>query len=533
MFIQQSLACATSIAAFVCVVQGQMEWSARGTSFFRLSHPNRQPVPGPSGSRIATALNIRSPPAPPGPSPTDCEQALCIVAPCSVSMCPGVPGAVCTNDYCGGCNAIWTTADNLPLTAADCASDSPTASPSPDQPLPCQESIRFDLLSTDTDTGFRYTPAQSYGVWFRRCPNTNTKERCFERRWCHGDQQLPHSSLWPVCMDERPCHAGNNIDGVCLRHIPCEEATDEPTSEPCIESITFETAETNEIGIKYSPTSSLGVWFRPCDEIADIRCFEQRDCHAGQELPNNSLWPICMAENPCFGGQVDPFTGGTAVNKCLKKLSCDSAPTEAAPSHTPTTDTELPEPCEYSVTFVSAEAEESGAKYYPTRTTGIWFKRCNGANDRCFEKRECRAGIPLPKSSLWPECRRPYTCTGSTWSETNSPYPCLRAVPCDTLEDTTPEPESCIDSVTLRPADVGEVGRVYEYSDTNEVGVWFDRCPGTQDVACFERKACLAGNQLPSTSLWPECRQEVTCTGTDDVENNPRCLLIRPCDRTQ
>jgi len=31
----------------------------------------------------------------------------CIIAPCSRSTC-SVEGAVCTNDYCGGCNAVWT-----------------------------------------------------------------------------------------------------------------------------------------------------------------------------------------------------------------------------------------------------------------------------------------------------------------------------------------------------------------------------------------------------------------------------------------
>eukprot|EP00727_Mastigamoeba_balamuthi_P014490 m51a1_g9666 putative protease inhibitor (123) ;mRNA; r:1233114-1233566 len=40
--------------------------------------------------------------------PAGVPQVECLVAPCSVSHCD-VPGAVCTDDYCGGCNAIWRT----------------------------------------------------------------------------------------------------------------------------------------------------------------------------------------------------------------------------------------------------------------------------------------------------------------------------------------------------------------------------------------------------------------------------------------
>ncbi|OQV14518.1 hypothetical protein BV898_11240 [Hypsibius exemplaris] len=33
--------------------------------------------------------------------------AECLVAPCQVSRCSNMLGAVCHNDYCGGCHARW------------------------------------------------------------------------------------------------------------------------------------------------------------------------------------------------------------------------------------------------------------------------------------------------------------------------------------------------------------------------------------------------------------------------------------------
>ncbi|XP_062609247.1 deleted in malignant brain tumors 1 protein-like [Saccostrea cucullata] len=35
----------------------------------------------------------------------------CFVAPCDVSTCPAFPTAICKDDYCGGCNAVWSLND--------------------------------------------------------------------------------------------------------------------------------------------------------------------------------------------------------------------------------------------------------------------------------------------------------------------------------------------------------------------------------------------------------------------------------------
>jgi len=45
----------------------------------------------------------------------------CFADPCSTQRCPGDPYAICTSNYCGGCNAVWTTRDGKP---ANCGSSS-------------------------------------------------------------------------------------------------------------------------------------------------------------------------------------------------------------------------------------------------------------------------------------------------------------------------------------------------------------------------------------------------------------------------
>lgn len=39
--------------------------------------------------------------------PPGVPQAACFAPPCQFAKCPGVPGAVCVESFCGGCNAIF------------------------------------------------------------------------------------------------------------------------------------------------------------------------------------------------------------------------------------------------------------------------------------------------------------------------------------------------------------------------------------------------------------------------------------------
>ena len=42
-----------------------------------------------------------------GSCPDGTQPVNCFVNPCEGATCPGVEGAVCVADYCGGCNTLW------------------------------------------------------------------------------------------------------------------------------------------------------------------------------------------------------------------------------------------------------------------------------------------------------------------------------------------------------------------------------------------------------------------------------------------
>ena len=45
---------------------------------------------------------------PPPPEPKPCLRVYCLYQPCHVNHCPAYPEAICSEDYCGGCQAIFT-----------------------------------------------------------------------------------------------------------------------------------------------------------------------------------------------------------------------------------------------------------------------------------------------------------------------------------------------------------------------------------------------------------------------------------------
>lgn len=44
----------------------------------------------------------------------------CFHEPCQFAECPAVPDATCTNDYCLGCNAVFTDSRGRKLTEKEC-----------------------------------------------------------------------------------------------------------------------------------------------------------------------------------------------------------------------------------------------------------------------------------------------------------------------------------------------------------------------------------------------------------------------------
>ena len=42
-----------------------------------------------------------------GSCPDGTNPGNCLVNPCQRATCPGVKGARCVADYCGGCNTLW------------------------------------------------------------------------------------------------------------------------------------------------------------------------------------------------------------------------------------------------------------------------------------------------------------------------------------------------------------------------------------------------------------------------------------------
>jgi len=53
----------------------------------------------------------------------------CAMAPCSVTKCSAFPDAICTNNYCGGCNAIFTDKNGQRLSDKQCAQNQPDPMP--------------------------------------------------------------------------------------------------------------------------------------------------------------------------------------------------------------------------------------------------------------------------------------------------------------------------------------------------------------------------------------------------------------------
>lgn len=66
---------------------------------------------------LASSLSIAA-----GQCPDGQPIVQCFVAPCDVSSCPRHPTANCSDDYCGGCNAVWTL-DGTEVTS-DCHKES-------------------------------------------------------------------------------------------------------------------------------------------------------------------------------------------------------------------------------------------------------------------------------------------------------------------------------------------------------------------------------------------------------------------------
>ncbi|CAF2123414.1 unnamed protein product [Rotaria magnacalcarata] len=58
-----------------------------------------------------------------GGCPRGKPMVYCLIDPCTTSTCPGDKSATCTANYCGGCNAIWTSANGKPAKCSTCPSD--------------------------------------------------------------------------------------------------------------------------------------------------------------------------------------------------------------------------------------------------------------------------------------------------------------------------------------------------------------------------------------------------------------------------
>jgi hypothetical protein len=81
------------------------------------------------------------------PQPAGCDNPVqCLVDPCQVSSCD-VPGATCTADYCGGCNAIWTDASGARVCLAESSvCDDPSRSYVGSSPEVCMR-VRFACVA--------------------------------------------------------------------------------------------------------------------------------------------------------------------------------------------------------------------------------------------------------------------------------------------------------------------------------------------------------------------------------------------------
>ncbi|XP_076804662.1 P-selectin-like [Clavelina lepadiformis] len=148
--------------------------------------------------------------------------ALCTLPPsCDVATCPGVPGATCRNNFCGGCSAIFTAPNGDVLTDDECkvCTRPRFCYVSPCRTARCPNFPRATCRSARCDTcvpvftflGFVLTEKQCGSLGFPHCVPLNTN--------------LPHT-----------CNDGNNIGSVCTINCPPGQVVKGPASSQCREN---------------------------------------------------------------------------------------------------------------------------------------------------------------------------------------------------------------------------------------------------------------------------------------------------------
>jgi len=355
---------------------------------------------GPDGQRInechpTTTLPSSTPP--PTPCPPGTPIVHCVAEPCSVSPCPLAPsGSYCVNNYCGGCNAEWYTADGRSI---DQCTAAPTSPPSgcicpavydpvcvngktygnpcaarcaghmmwtrgpcktrPPSPRPCEGAVR-PVWSTE---GRRVVVATGDGFWLRRCPN---KRSCFDRVPCntqshHPSMQVGESNFFGdrrcrvlrgECSISLAVGVNDLTFAACLDFRPCYDPTEAPTwaTLPPTPPPTRRTpAPTtcdgavqpfwNVEGEHFEITDGPGVWLRPCPSAVERKCYLPAPCHGGwtaDTMPTGAYVGNFFRDRRCRVRRGDCRVLLNSTNSIGVARRClDFRPCRSTPSPTP------------------------------------------------------------------------------------------------------------------------------------------------------------------------------------------------------
>ena len=169
----------------------------------------------------------------------------CNPSPCDIQTCPSIPGAICTNNYCGGCHAVFSRPVGEQLTAEQCSitpNVNPTPTPQPvtiiiddPTPRPTVSTTPSPTLSTTNTMWPTGKPEEELcgGIGdhctsahpkHQRCCNPDVL-RCYYHKWgdveflghkvgtcCVRPNRFGCSDFDDCCGDNKVCHRG-----YCLR----------------------------------------------------------------------------------------------------------------------------------------------------------------------------------------------------------------------------------------------------------------------------------------------------------------------------
>eukprot|EP01084_Bolivina_argentea_P093880 168790_1 len=235
----------------------------------------------------------------------------CLTSPCSLTTCKNVPNAVCTNNYCGGCNAIFTnpqTGELIPPETCDISQSTaqitnqlpsaptPTIPPETPKPLP--------LPSPYCSIGWVYcspAPCQQYKCTF------------YPNAFCINNYCGECSATFYDSMNNEltPAQCGGIMSvgsvPITMAPIPITPATTNPPTNQIINTLPNPPPATTRITTTTTTTTTTSppVFIHNC-HLGWVHC-DAPPCLIS--TCNNYPQAICR-DNYCGGCNADYYMSG-------------------------------------------------------------------------------------------------------------------------------------------------------------------------------------------------------------------------------